>query len=147
MFFSSEAYRSLDVALRHVFLALVFAIWPISAAIVVHNGSFTPDAVLRVTAQDINLGGIRRLTTLVNGSIPGPELRIPEQEVAWIRVYNDMQDQNLSMVSWNRALDLIKYILNSVLALAWPRPSCSSILRRNATCESMADSSPTLVRL
>lgn len=65
----------------------------------VHDDSFKPDAVLHVTAQNISLGGIHRLTTLVNGSVPGPELRIPEGEVAWIRVYNDMQDRNLTMVS------------------------------------------------
>ena len=89
---------------RAVFLLLLFALWPVSGMTVVHNGSFTPDAILRVTIQDIGLGGIRRLTTLVNGSIPGPELRIPEQEVAWIRVYNDMQDLNLTMVSWRMAI-------------------------------------------
>ncbi len=68
------------------------------AAAAVHNGSFIPDAVLRVTAQNIKMGGIQRLTTLINGSVPGPELRIPEGEVAWVRVYNDMKDQNLTMV-------------------------------------------------
>ena len=67
-------------------------------AATVHNESFVPDAILRVTAQKIGIGGIERLTTLVNGSIPGPELRVPEGEVVWIRVYNDMQDQNLTMV-------------------------------------------------
>ena len=66
---------------------------------IVHDDSFSPDAILRVTAQNISLGGIQRLTTLVNGSIPGPELRVPENETAWIRVYNDMEGQNLTMVS------------------------------------------------
>ena len=100
MAFLWEAPSWLSIALQYnVFLLLFTTIWPTSAVTVVHNDSFTPDAVLRVTAQEISLGGIRRLTTLVNGSIPGPELRIPEQEVAWIRVYNDMQGQNLTMVS------------------------------------------------
>ena len=66
---------------------------------IVHDDSFSPDAILRVTAQNFSLGGIQRLTSLVNGSIPGPELRVPENETAWIRVYNDMNDQNLTMVS------------------------------------------------
>ena len=65
----------------------------------VHDDSFRPDAILRVTAQNVSLGGIQRLTTLVNGSIPGPELRVPENETAWIRVFNDMRGQNLTMVS------------------------------------------------
>lgn len=64
-----------------------------------HDASFTPDAVLRVTQQVVSIGGIKRLTTLVNGSVPGPELRILENQVTWIRVYNDLPDQNLTMVS------------------------------------------------
>ena len=66
---------------------------------VVHDGSFTPDAILRVTSQNVSLGGIQKLTTLVNGSTPGPEVRVPENETVWIRVFNDMKDSNLTMVS------------------------------------------------
>jgi hypothetical protein len=64
-----------------------------------HDYSFTPNEIFRVTRQNVNLGGIYRYTTLVNDSIPGPPLRIPENEVFWIRVYNDMTDDNLTMVS------------------------------------------------
>ena len=66
---------------------------------IVHDESFSPDAILRVTAQNVSIGGVHRLTTLVNGSLPGPELRVPENETAWIRVYNDMRGHNLTMVS------------------------------------------------
>ena len=66
---------------------------------VVHDDSFMPDAILRVTSQNVSLGGIQRLTTLVNGSAPGPEVRVPENETVWIRVFNDMKDSNLTMVS------------------------------------------------
>ena len=91
--------RRRDESYCSIFLLLFITVFSVHAEISIHDASFTPDAVLRVTAQDISLGGIHRLSTLVNGSIPGPELRIPEGEVAWIRVYNDMQDQNLTMVS------------------------------------------------
>ena len=64
-----------------------------------HDSSFIPDAVLRVSAQNISIGGIQRYSTLINGSVPGPALRIPEGETVWIRVYNDMTDQNTTMVS------------------------------------------------
>ena len=80
-------------------LLLFRLILPNYVTATVHDESFTPDAILRVTAQNVSLGGIQRLTTLVNGSIPGPELRIPENETAWIRVFNDMRGQNLTMVS------------------------------------------------
>ncbi|RDA96123.1 hypothetical protein CP533_1755 [Ophiocordyceps camponoti-saundersi (nom. inval.)] len=80
------------------------------------DGSFTPDEVLRVKQGAISAGGIRQLSTLVNGSMPGPTVRIPEDRVVWIRVYNDMEDANLTMVSFfetNFALSLVK--LNSRL--------------------------------
>lgn len=84
---------------RYSLLLLFPFVIPYDVTAIIHDGSFSPDAILRVTVQNINLGGIQRLTTLVNGSIPGPELRVPENEIAWIRVYNDMKGQNLTMVS------------------------------------------------
>ena len=83
----------------HSLLLLFHLLLPHCVTAIVHDASFTPDAVLRVTAQGVSLGGIQRLTTLVNGSVPGPELRVPENETAWIRVFNDMEGYNLTMVS------------------------------------------------
>ena len=82
----------------HSLLLLLSLVVTIQVAAVVHNGSFIPDGVLRVTAQNISVGGIQRFSVVVNGSSPGPEIRVPEGEVAWIRVYNDMGSQNLTMV-------------------------------------------------
>jgi L-ascorbate oxidase len=65
----------------------------------VHDASFIPDAVLRISAETVSVGGIQRHSVLINGSIPGPELRFPEGKVIWIRAYNDMADQNVTMVS------------------------------------------------
>jgi hypothetical protein len=64
----------------------------------VHDDTFVPDHVLRVTSEEIGIGGIRRYSTLINGTLPGPEIHIPEDKVVWIRVYNDMEDGNLTMV-------------------------------------------------
>ncbi|KOS18373.1 L-ascorbate oxidase [Escovopsis weberi] len=49
----------------------------------VHGSSFKPDEVLCVTRKNISVGGIFRYTTLVNGSLPGPVLRLPEDKVIW----------------------------------------------------------------
>ena len=87
------------LACQHYLLLLISILLSHPVTAIVHDDSFSPDAILRVTAQVVSLGGIQRLTALVNGSIPGPELRVPENETAWIRVYNDMKDQNLTMVS------------------------------------------------
>ena len=64
----------------------------------VHGSSFVPDRILRVTAQNVSMNCESRYSVVVNGSVPGPVLRIPEAKITWIRVYNDMKDQNLTMV-------------------------------------------------
>jgi L-ascorbate oxidase len=64
-----------------------------------HDASFVPDAVLRVTAEDLAQSCLpAKSTVLVNGTAPGPELRLQEGKTYWIRVYNDMSDNNLTMV-------------------------------------------------
>lgn len=83
----------------HPFLLLFPLILLHCVNAVIHDSSFTPDAILRVTSQNVSLGGIQKLTTLVNGSAPGPEVRVLENETVWIRVFNDMKDSNLTMVS------------------------------------------------
>jgi L-ascorbate oxidase len=64
-----------------------------------HDESFVPDAVLRVTAANISQSCYpSKSTVLVNGTSPGPELRLTEGKTYWIRVHNDMSDANLTMV-------------------------------------------------
>lgn len=65
----------------------------------IHNETFAPDAILRVTAQNISQSCLpAKMTVLVNGTAPGPELRLSVGKTYWIRVYNDMVEQNLTMV-------------------------------------------------
>lgn len=65
-----------------------------------HAEEFSPDVILRVTRENHTVGNVgNRYLTLVNGSIPGPTLHILEGKVYWIRVYNDMSEANLTMVS------------------------------------------------
>lgn len=66
----------------------------------VHDSTFTPDVVLSVTRQNVSVAGIERYSTLINDSLPAPLLRIQEDKVMWIRVHNDMNDANVTMVSW-----------------------------------------------
>ena len=64
-----------------------------------HDSSFVPDAILRVTEQEVTQSCITKPgVVLVNGTSPGPEIRLVEGQVFWIRVYNDMDNQNLTMV-------------------------------------------------
>lgn len=64
-----------------------------------HDETFVPDAVLRITAANIMQSCLpSKSVALVNGTSPGPELRILEGKAYWIRVYNDMPEQTLTMV-------------------------------------------------
>jgi L-ascorbate oxidase len=83
-------------ALFFIFLAVVA-----DPQCVTHNETFTPDAVLRVTASNVSQSCYpSKSTALINGTSPGPELRIKEGITYWIRVFNDMTDKNLTMVDF-----------------------------------------------
>jgi L-ascorbate oxidase len=65
-----------------------------------HDGTFTPDHVLRITREPYRIGcDAIRETYLVNGTTPGPLLHLKTGRISWIRVYNDVPDTNLTMVS------------------------------------------------
>ncbi|KAL7938249.1 multicopper oxidase [Trichoderma chlorosporum] len=105
-------------------LFFISMLGPASAAgsLRVHDDTFIPDRVLRVTRREIGVGGIRRYTTLVNNTLPGPELRIPENEVVWIRVYNDMTDANLTMHWHGLAQAAAPFSDGAPMASQWPIP-------------------------
>jgi hypothetical protein len=65
----------------------------------VHDASFVPDEILRVSTANVTNGCVERQSAMVNNSVPAPELRFKAGTVVWIRVWNDMQDANLTMVS------------------------------------------------
>ena len=65
----------------------------------VHDSSFIPDHVLRLSYKTVPIGCQQRLSAVVNGTTPGPELRLQPGKTSWIRVYNDMTDQNATIVS------------------------------------------------
>jgi FtsP/CotA-like multicopper oxidase with cupredoxin domain len=67
-----------------------------------HDETFAPDAILRITQANITQSCLPpKLVVLVNGTSPGPELRIKEGQTYWIRVYNDMVDRNYTMVRFS----------------------------------------------
>ncbi|KAG5947886.1 Multicopper oxidase aurL2 [Claviceps monticola] len=79
--------------------ALSLAAW-VGAAVAklrVHDASFTPDYVLEVAEQDYKINCEVRRSVAVNGSVPGPEIHLQEGRTTWIRVYNRLQGENLTM--------------------------------------------------
>lgn len=71
----------------------------VASATTTHNENFVPDAVLRVTEEERKQSCVPTKDILVvNGTSPGPTLRFTEGKTVWIRVYNDIAHQNLTMV-------------------------------------------------
>lgn len=64
-----------------------------------HDESFIPDHVLRLTYEHVSIGCQTRPSVLVNGSLPGPQVRLISGTTSWIRVYNDMTAYNATVVS------------------------------------------------
>ncbi|KAF1912664.1 L-ascorbate oxidase-like protein [Ampelomyces quisqualis] len=59
--------------------------------------NFVPDYVLSVTHQKHTVACQQRMSVLVNGTLPGPTLRLPTGKTSWIRVCNDMAEYNTTM--------------------------------------------------
>lgn len=85
-------------------LALQASAWPAhtkyttkSGILCRHDETFTPDIILRVSYEEISIACTTRRSALINGTLPGPEVRIPPGKTTWIRVYNDIPDKNTSM--------------------------------------------------
>jgi L-ascorbate oxidase len=63
-----------------------------------HDSSFQPDYILVSGAQNISYDCQSRYPIVLNGSSPVPTLYMREGQTTWIRVYNNMSDQNLTVV-------------------------------------------------
>lgn len=60
---------------------------------------YTPDYVLAATAENVTINCLSRYSVIFNGSLPGPPLHLKENQTTWVRVYNNIEDQNLTVVS------------------------------------------------
>lgn len=89
----------------------------------VHGADFHPDEVLRITEEVVSIGCESRLTVLVNGTSPGPPLRLPAGKTTWIRVYNDMDHWNTTMHWHGLSMRMAPFADGSPAAAQWPIPS------------------------
>jgi hypothetical protein len=85
-------------------IILLLLIRSVVFASYVHDDSFHPDYILRATAQNISVACQSRYSVVINGSSPGPAIYMEEGKTMWVRVYNNMPDQNLTVVSLRRTL-------------------------------------------
>lgn len=83
----------------HTLVCLCSIFARVLGELALHDANFQPDVILRVTAQNISQACNTRYSAVVNGTAPGPTITLQAGRPAWIRVYNDMPDANLTMVS------------------------------------------------
>ncbi|KAJ6141481.1 hypothetical protein N7470_009871 [Penicillium chermesinum] len=93
------------------------------ATLVHHDAAFRPDHILRVTAQNYTAACTTRYSVLVNGTSPGPELRLKEGQVNWIRVYNDMKDENTTIHWHGLTAFTAPFSDGTPAASQWPIPA------------------------
>ncbi|KAK3375863.1 multicopper oxidase-domain-containing protein [Lasiosphaeria ovina] len=92
------------------------------AGLAVHDDSFTPDHVLRVTQAQVPTGCESRQDIVANGTSPGPAIHLLPGSTSWIRVYNDMGDQNLTMHWHGLAQRMAPFSDGTPQASQWPIP-------------------------
>lgn len=87
-----------------------------------HDHTFHPDFILRITYQNISVGCQSRASVVVNGTSPGPPLRIPPGRTSWIRVYNDMDQYNTTIHWHGLSQRLAPFADGTPTASQWPIP-------------------------
>ncbi|KAI9726641.1 MAG: bck1-like resistance to osmotic shock [Chrysothrix sp. TS-e1954] len=107
-------------ALLGSFLTLLT--YPGAATLVQHDARFTPDSVLRLSRTDAALACVYRTSVVVNGTTPGPRLTLKENQTTWIRVYNDMDDQNATVHWHGLSQSVAPFSDGTPLVSQWPIP-------------------------
>ncbi|KAK3292385.1 Cupredoxin [Chaetomium fimeti] len=92
------------------------------AETVVHDDHFTPDHVLRVAVAPVISGCEMRDNVVVNGTSPGPAIHLLPGARTWIRVYNDIPDQNLTMHWHGLSQRFAPFSDGTLAASQWPIP-------------------------
>ena len=113
--FISSAGLSLISTLLHY--SLTFA-----ANLQTHDNTFQPDQILRVSSINADIACIQRQSVVINGTTPGPAVVLPAGETTWVRVYNDMSDQNAT-IHWHGLTESVAPFSDGTpLASQWPIP-------------------------
>ncbi|KAM0427435.1 hypothetical protein ACHAQK_012032 [Fusarium lateritium] len=88
----------------------------------VHDKGFTPDYVLEATLDDIKVNCISRSSVTFNGTYPGPTLYLREEQTTWIRVYNRIPDNNVTVHWHGLSQRAAPFSDGTPLVSQWPIP-------------------------
>ncbi|KAI5363638.1 Putative multicopper oxidase, type 1, multicopper oxidase, copper-binding, cupredoxin [Septoria linicola] len=91
-----------------------------------HGSDFQPDHILRVTTANITVACQERESVLINGTSPGPPLRLIPGKRQWVRVYNDMCEEKVNTtIHWHGLSQrLAPFSDGTPQASQWPIPPC-----------------------
>jgi L-ascorbate oxidase len=70
------------------------------ATLQIHDSTFVPDFILHITYDTASVACRSKPIVLVNDTSPGPPIHLKENVTSWIRVYNDIDNQNLT-IHWH----------------------------------------------
>ncbi|RDA88865.1 hypothetical protein CP532_5461 [Ophiocordyceps camponoti-leonardi (nom. inval.)] len=88
----------------------------------VHGEDFKPDFELEATEGDLAIDCQKRKSVLINGQSPGPQLTMAEGKVTWVRVWNKMEDLNLTMHWHGLSQRAAPFSDGTPLVSQWPIP-------------------------
>ncbi|PFH61463.1 hypothetical protein XA68_17294 [Ophiocordyceps unilateralis] len=88
----------------------------------VHGDDFKPDFELEATTGELDIDCQKRLSVLINGQSPGPQLNMTEGKVTWVRVWNKMSDLNLTMHWHGLSQRAAPFSDGTPLVSQWPIP-------------------------
>ncbi|AEO59159.1 laccase-like protein [Thermothelomyces thermophilus ATCC 42464] len=106
-------------------LSILLAKWlsvAVYAGTLVHDEQFIPDHILRVSVAQVPSACENREDVVVNGTSPGPAIHLLPGARTWIRVYNDMNDRNLSMHWHGLSQRFAPFSDGTPSATQWPIP-------------------------
>ncbi|KAI1822467.1 L-ascorbate oxidase [Xylaria intraflava] len=72
----------------------------LAANVAVHDASWKPEYAVYATWKEITVNCQQRRSVVFNGTFPGPPLYFKENQTTWVRVYNQLGDQNLT-IHWH----------------------------------------------
>lgn len=94
----------------------------IASKFMIHDASFAPDTILRVSQVDAALACVYRTSLVVNGTSPGPVLELTENQTTWVRVYNDVVDSNVTIHWHGLSQSVAPFSDGTPRASQWPIP-------------------------
>ncbi|RMZ84255.1 hypothetical protein DV738_g803, partial [Chaetothyriales sp. CBS 135597] len=78
-------------------ILLLSLLWAESTTAYAPSPHVLPEYQLVATAQNITINCQSRYSVVFNGTYPGPPLYLRENYTTWVRVYNEIQDENLTV--------------------------------------------------